>query len=1021
MSFISEDWASFDASGLKIFINAHKAAWFVPNKAGERILSGFESGKVPGDESRISGFIARLPDSNFNEYKGRQNHLKPENIRELWFHITDNCNLKCRHCLFSSAPELRDSISIELIKGYISEAYSLGCRMFVLTGGEPFVHPDILDIISYVTGFADAHVVVLTNGIFHEKMLSAKRIAPEKVHLQISLDGLKESNDIIRGEGAFDRTMESLKKLRIEGFAFTLSMCVTSDNYRQIPEMVELAAELGAENLHYMWYFVKGRGGNEGFVDPKDIYSYLIEATLRAEELSINIDNVSEIRSRVFSPQGTIHDGGAAAWETLAIGPDMKLYPSAAVIGNEELGSSLENGINAAWKKSPIMEQIREASIVSLDDPFRFILGGGDFDHSYLSSGKFIGSDPYYKMYADLALWLISREAKKYIKEARPGLALKMGDILKTCGEHGSVSLCHSNCLLDVASTDVRSSVAAFYSKAASADSEEILNPVCYPDEYIEHIPQKYRFRGYGCGSPVMDANIEEGFSIADLGSGRGIECFIAAKLVGASGRVIGIDMLDPMLEKARLGALEVAENLGYDNLEFKKGFLENLPLEDNSCDVMTSNCVLNLSPDKRKTFSEVFRALKPGGRLVVSDVVCDEEPDASVRNDEKLRGECIAGAMTQKDLVGILHESGFVSVRLIRRFPYRSVSGHDFFSLTFSAYKPSYGSEVQVIYRGAFDSAITSSGKILHAGIKTLIDSSEAASLGEDIFIVDAHGSVINMQFGESSCCCVPDNNPGVSCCTGASDSCNTCSDDSGPDSCCSCGNERHMSGCMICGASLYYSSHSGKEEACHYCGKTGKADMICERGHFVCDSCHAADALGIIRRYLVSTDQKDMTLMFDALKSHDKIPMHGPEHHALVAGIIVTSYLNTKGEKNEAMILEAIERGSRIAGGSCGYTGVCGAASGTGIGFAVILESSPVKPAARKMVQTIVHEVLGEIAKFEAARCCQRDGWVALRKASEISPRFLPFKLPGDHVISCVLCGENSECIGDECPLFN
>ncbi|WP_027358475.1 radical SAM protein [Desulforegula conservatrix] len=1014
MSFIPENWAKFENSGFSIYLHRHRASWFVPNNSGSFVIERFSSEKKDGLCAEECRLIKRLPDSSYEKYEGREHYLKTDEIRELWLHITDNCNLECSHCLFSSSPESRASISFSAIKDFINEAFSLGCRMFVLTGGEPFVHPDILNIIRFVTDLQDCHVAVLTNGILKEKMLLAKKISPERVHFQISLDGLKDSHDNIRGDGSFDRTMSTIGELRKEGFAYTLSMCVTESNYKEMPVMVQLASDCGAENLHFMWYFVKGRGDNFGFADPSEIYPLLQESAEKAGELSVNIDNISELKNRIFSPQGTIHDGSGAAWNTLAIGPDLMLYPSAASIGNKELGVSMEHGLESAWKNAPIMKEIRVATMASLDDPFRFILGGGDFDHSYTSSGRYTGADPYYQMHMMLAVWLIARTAEKYSNMNIPGLALKMGDILETCGEHGSVTLCHSNCLLDVASTDVRSSVASFYAKAASADSEDILNPVCYSDEYIEHIPKKYRFRGYGCGSPVTDADIKEGENVVDLGSGRGIECFIAAKLSGENGRVTGIDMLDPMLEIARQGAVEVVGKLGFDNLDFRKGFLESLPVPEKSTDVVISNCVLNLSPDKRRTFSEIFRILKSGGRLVVSDVVCDEEPDPSVRNDEKLRGECIAGAMTQKDLVGILHESGFESVRLIRRFPYRNVSGHDFFSLTFSAIKPSKGpkeSGVAVIYRGPFVSVITSAGTVLHAGIKTFMDSTEAKGLGEDVFVLDDHGSVSNFFWGESSCCCSTSSESEVSCCSGSVSSI----------SCCDAEQPRHMAGCMVCGEVLYYSVGFMKESACSYCGKKEHSSVTCRNGHFVCDSCHAADGLDFIRRYLTSTDEKDLVLMFDTIKSHKSIPMHGPEHHALVAGIIVAAYLNTVARKDESMILEAVERASKIAGGSCGYSGVCGAASGAGTGFAIILGSSPVNPSGRKAVQSIVHEILGEIASFEAARCCQRDGWIALKKSAEISQKFLNVTLLADHVISCKQCGDNQECISDKCPLFN
>ena len=157
-----------------------------------------------------------------------------------------------------------------------------------------------------------------------------------------------------------------------------------------------------------------------------------------------------------------------------------------------------------------------------------------------------------------------------------------------------------------------------------------------------------------------------------------------------------------------------VAQNLGYDNIEFKKGYLEDLPLEDDCADVAVSNCVMNLSVDKRKAYAEIFRILRPGGRLVISDVVCDTEPDPAIRNDEVLKGECIAGALTAAHLVALLEETGFEATTLIKRFPYRQVDGHPFFSLTYSAVKPKACEPVDAIYRGPLPFLMTQKGVLL-------------------------------------------------------------------------------------------------------------------------------------------------------------------------------------------------------------------------------------------------------------------------------------------------------------------
>jgi SAM-dependent methyltransferase len=218
------------------------------------------------------------------------------------------------------------------------------------------------------------------------------------------------------------------------------------------------------------------------------------------------------------------------------------------------------------------------------------------------------------------------------------------------------------------------------------------------------------------------------------------------------------------MLAHAELGATGVAANLGYRNLEFKKGYLEELPVPDKSMDMILSNCVINLSSHKRRTFAEIFRVLKPGGRLVVADVVCETEPEAAIKNDATLRGECIGGALTQRDLFGLLEESGFVASRVVKRFPYRVVRGHPFFSLTFETRKPIITETSRVMYRGPFPALVTSRGDLLPVGVTREIPLDELPTDSQDFFIFDETGAVTNLVMeapaccpSEASSCCVP------------------------------------------------------------------------------------------------------------------------------------------------------------------------------------------------------------------------------------------------------------------------
>ena len=166
---------------------------------------------------------------------------------------------------------------------------------------------------------------------------------------------------------------------------------------------------------------------------------------------------------------------------------------------------------------------------------------------------------------------------------------------------------------------------------------------------------------GLGCGNPRAIASLREGETVLDLGSGGGFDCFLAAAEVAASGRVIGIDMTPDMLSKARRNADEGH----YANVEFRLGEIENLPVADGTVDVIISNCVINLSPDKQRVFREAFRVLKPGGRLAISDVVASVELPAEVKNDPVLRSACVAGASLIADLATMISAAGFVDVRI--------------------------------------------------------------------------------------------------------------------------------------------------------------------------------------------------------------------------------------------------------------------------------------------------------------------------------------------------------------------
>lgn len=176
---------------------------------------------------------------------------------------------------------------------------------------------------------------------------------------------------------------------------------------------------------------------------------------------------------------------------------------------------------------------------------------------------------------------------------------------------------------------------------------------------------------GLSCGDPLEHASVRPGEVILDLGSGAGRDVFIAARQVGPDGRVIGVDMTDDMLALARRNAAQFAEATGLANVEFRKGFIEDLPADDGEADVVISNCVINLSPDKAKVFREVFRVIKSGGRMVVSDIVLNRDLPAALRNNEALYAGCIAGALRREDYIDAIRVAGFAQVEILKDAAY--------------------------------------------------------------------------------------------------------------------------------------------------------------------------------------------------------------------------------------------------------------------------------------------------------------------------------------------------------------
>lgn len=312
---------------------------------------------------------------------------------------------------------------------------------------------------------------------------------------------------------------------------------------------------------------------------------------------------------------------------------------------------------------------------------------------------------------------------------------------------------------------DVEAAVRSRYASAARAPEPELCCPTLYDPELLKAIPEDVIARDYGCGNPTD--HLRRGERVLDLGSGSGKVCFIASQVVGRSGSVIGIDLNDDMLQLARRHAPEVARRVGYGNVKFGKGRIQDLALDlerldtylaahpirsaadverlsnemarlrteqplvaSNSVDIVISNCVLNLvrQDDKSRLFAEIFRVLRRGGRAVISDIVADEDVPDRLQHDPELWSGCIAGAFREDRFLRAFEEAGFYGVTLAARGhePWRTVEGVEFRSVTVVAYKgkegPCFDHKQAVVYRGPFREVTDDDGHVFRRGVRTAV-----------------------------------------------------------------------------------------------------------------------------------------------------------------------------------------------------------------------------------------------------------------------------------------------------------
>ena len=728
-------WVAVDPRGAEILNQIDGKTLFGELVASYASRNGLEAGKAWlhvhdfVQANLAAGFLSLFP---FDRplYEGRAHYARPQGLRELWLHTNNSCNLACTHCLVSSGPGETPGLSSAEMRRLIAEALEMEVERFYMTGGEPFLRPDLYELIRLITDTGERELIILTNATLFRGPRGAglASLSRDRVKFQVSLDGGRpETNDPIRGAGTFAKALDGASLLSQRGFEVSLTTVVTRQNLPELTDLTRLAAEHGARSQHLMWSHRRGRAkesDNGFFPASADILIGVMRAADEAARQGVELDNLEAARRRADGQPGVKYDLGNAGWDSLCAYADGTVYPSAALANHAPLacGRIGEETLARIFERSPVLERFRAATLAhraqALSDPFRFLTGGGDLEHAYFFSagedgeGDLTAADPYYP----IAVSLVRRAMRETAERRRqawnrrsgydaPALYHAMGEGSIACGiadgaaAEMPVLTLHSNCVLSFDVDRPRALVRQYYGRAAETPQAQLCCPTKFDEAEIGHIPRAVIERFYGCGSPVGPTELKAGETFLDLGSGAGIDVFIAAKKVGPTGRAIGVDMTDPMLAVANENKLIVAANLGYDAVEFRQGFLEAIPAETKSVDAVTSNCVVNLSPDKPTVFSEIWRVLKDHGRVVIADIVSDREVPPHLKTNPELWGECTVGALTAEGFVAALERAGFYGIEILKKSYWKSIEGHPFYSMTVRGYK--FEKTAGCVYRG--------------------------------------------------------------------------------------------------------------------------------------------------------------------------------------------------------------------------------------------------------------------------------------------------------------------------------
>lgn len=409
-------------NGHRLFLDPSRPVWFVVNREGADVIEGLMNGDIVSEHAENMQFLEELNAKDLigkaalevEEYAGRGGFINSDFLEELWLHVTDSCNLACKHCLVNAgknSPGNARELSTEEIGGIIDQARLMGTGRFYFSGGEPFMRRDIFDLIEKVT--EKDQLAILTNGSMIKK--NQERIRKlrnrNRILFQISLESDKESvHDDLRSEGSFKSALEGIKALTALDMTPVVAMTMTRKNISDVSAVNKMLKDLGIRFHHLIWLHKRGRAVSEEdlFVSTGEIASALEQLRLTSQQTGVAVTLQKAACVRVGGRRDTKYDLCHAGISTLAVGPDGRAYPCGALVGEARLacGSVLDRGLKNVWENDRVLKSIRETSQIDTPKcgscPYRFYCGGGCISYKYYHSGRVSGEDLYCSAYKKL-------------------------------------------------------------------------------------------------------------------------------------------------------------------------------------------------------------------------------------------------------------------------------------------------------------------------------------------------------------------------------------------------------------------------------------------------------------------------------------------------------------------------------------------------------------------------------------------------------------------------------------------